>query len=158
MIKIKKPAFAAVLALVLGSLAGCASTPKPTPARITLTAAADVNPDLEGHPAPIVVRIYELKEEGGFNSTDYFRLVDREQEALGPSLIAREEYELQPGEARTWELKIPPETRFLGAAAGYRDLNKSHWKALLPAPRKGFRKRKLAINVARGAITIVVPK
>jgi type VI secretion system protein VasD len=148
----------AVLALVLAVLAGCASQPKPTPARITLVAAADVNPDIEGHPAPIVVRIYELKEEGGFNSTDYFRLIDREQEALGSSLIAREEYELQPGESRTWELKIPPEARFLGAAAGFRDLTNSHWKALLQAPRKGFRTRKLAINVAKAAITIVVPK
>ena len=77
---------------------------------------------------------------------------------MGSSLNAREEYELQPGETRILELKIPPEAHFLGAAAGFRDLNNSHWKALLPAPRKGFRKRKLAINVARAAVTIVVPK
>jgi type VI secretion system protein VasD len=154
----RKVAYAAVLALVLAVVAGCASTPKPTPARITLVAAGDVNPDNEGHPAPIVVRVYQLKEEGGFNSADYFRLLDREQEALGSSLIAREEYELQPGETRTWELKIPPEAHFLGAAAGFRDLNNSHWKALLPAPRKGFRKRKLTINVARAAVTFEVPK
>jgi type VI secretion system protein VasD len=153
----RRVASTALAALVLAVL-GCSSTPKPTPAKITLAAAGDVNPDIEGHPAPIVVRIYELKEEGGFNSTDYFRLIDREQEALGSSLIAREEYELQPGETRILELKIPPEAHFLGAAAGFRDLNNSHWKALLPAPRKGFRKRKLAINVARAAVTIVVPK
>ena len=68
MITTRKVAYAAVLALVLAVVAGCAGTPKPTPARITLVAAADVNPDIEGHPAPIVVRIYQLKEEGGFNS------------------------------------------------------------------------------------------
>ena len=158
MITTRKVACTVVAALVLAVIGGCASAPKPTPAKITLAVAADANPDIEGHPAPIVVRIYELKEEGGFNSADYFRLIDREQEVLGSSLIAREEYELQPGESRNWELKIPPEAHFLGAAAGFRDLNNSHWKALLPAPRKGFRKRKLTIDVARAAVTIVVPK
>jgi type VI secretion system protein VasD len=149
---------AAMVAVALAALAGCASSPKPTPVKATLVAAADVNPDIEGHPAPIVVRIYELKEEGAFNNADYFKLVDREQEALGASLIAREEYELQPGETRAWELRIPPEAHFLGVAAGYRDLANSRWKALLGAPRKGFRTRKLTINVARAAVTVMVKK
>jgi type VI secretion system protein VasD len=149
---------AVILVLMFALLAGCASAPKPTPVKVTLVAAADVNPDVEGRPAPIVVRIYQLKEEGAFTSADYFRLIDREPEALGGSLVAREEYELRPGESRAWELKIPPEGRFLGVAAGFRDLANSHWKALVAAPRKGFRTRKLTINVARSAVTLVVKK
>ena len=147
------------LCTVVLELYGCAGgTPKPTPAKAALFAATDVNPDIEGHPAPIVVRVYELKEAGAFNGADYFRLIDKEQEALGPTLVSREEYELQPGESRTWELKIPPEAHFLGAAAGFRDLPNSRWKALSPAPRKGLRTRKLTINVAKSTITIVVGK
>lgn len=59
----------------------------PTPARaqfsypreqtrldITITAAADVNPDDKGRAAPILVRLYELKSEGTFESADYFSL------------------------------------------------------------------------------------
>jgi type VI secretion system protein VasD len=138
---------------------GCAGgASKPTPTKAALVAASDVNPDIEGHPAPIVVRVYELKEAGAFNGADYFRLIDKEQEALGPTLVSREEYELQPGEARTWELKIPSEAHFVGAAAGFRDLPNSRWKALSPAPRKGFRTRKLTITVAKSTISIVVGK
>jgi type VI secretion system protein VasD len=144
-----------ILALVLAGVAGCASTPKPTPAKAALVAAADVNPDIEGHPAPIVVRIYELKEEGAFKNADYFKLIDREQEALGTSLVAREEYELQPGESRTWELKISPEVHFLAAAAGYRDLANSSWKAVLPAPRK---RRQVTIDVGKSVVSIMVNK
>jgi type VI secretion system protein VasD len=144
--------------VVLG-IGGCAgSAPKPTPAKAALVAAADVNPDMEGRPAPIVVRIYQLKEEGAFTNADYFRLIDKEQEALGPSLVAREEYELQPGESRTWDLKIPPEARFVGAAAGFRDLSNSRWKALLATPKKGWRTKKLTITVSRSAVTIAVGK
>jgi type VI secretion system protein VasD len=140
-------------------LCGCAGgSPKPTPAKAALVAASDVNPDIEGHPAPIVVRVYELKEAGAFNGADYFRLIDKEQEALGPTLVSREEYELQPGELRTWELKIPAEAHFVGAAAGFRDLPNSKWKALAPAPRKGLRAKRLTINVAKSTVSIAVGK
>jgi predicted component of type VI protein secretion system len=59
---------------------------------------------------------------------------------------------------RTWEVKIPPEAHFVGAAAGFRDLPNSRWKALSPTPRKGLRTRKLTISVAKSTISIVVGK
>ncbi len=58
--------------------------------RPTLVVAQDVNPDRAGRPSPIVVRIYQLKEEGAFNNADYFALMDKEQETLGASLVSRE--------------------------------------------------------------------
>ena len=151
-------AWMAVCTIVLQAYGCAGGASKPTPAKAALVAASDVNPDIEGHPAPIVVRVYELKEAGAFNGADYFRLIDKEQEALGPALVSREEYELQPGESRTWELKIPPEAHFVGAAAGFRDLPNSRWKALSPAPRKGLRTKKLTISVAKSTISIVVGK
>lgn len=148
---------AVALATALGS--GCASgPPKPIPVKASLTTAVDVNPDVEGHPAPIVVRLYELKEEGAFNNADYFKLIDREQEALGGSLAGREEYEVQPGESRAWDMKVPGEARFLGVAAGYRDLPNSHWKALLPTPHQHFGTPKITITVAKSTVSIKVGK
>ena len=79
-------AWMAVCTIVLQAY-GCAGTPKPTPAKAALVAASDVNPDIEGHPAPIVVRLYELKEAGAFNGADYFRLIDKEQEADRKSVV-----------------------------------------------------------------------
>jgi len=141
-------------------MAGCGSKPPkpPPPTKADLVVAADVNPDVGGRPSPIVVRLYQLKEEGAFNSASYFALTDKEQEALGPSLVSREEYELKPGETRELVLKIPPEARYLGAIAGYRDLNNSKWKALSPAPETGLlelvRKHKLLISVAKSEVKI----
>ena len=150
---------ATLLVALLATASGCSSgPPKPTPVKATLITAADVNPDIEGHPAPIVVRVYELKEEGPFNNTDYFRLIDREQEALGSSLLGKEEYELQPGESRTWDLKVPGEARFVGVAAGFRDLANSHWKALLATPHQHFGTPQVTVNVAKSAVSIKVGK
>ena len=142
----------------------CGSKPPkpPPPTKADLVVAADVNPDSGGRASPVVVRLYQLKEEGSFNSASYFALVDKEQATLGPSMVSREEYEMQPGTTRQLELKIPPEVRYLGAVAGFRDLNNSRWKALSPAPEKGLldlvRSHKLVISVGRADVKIEIPK
>jgi type VI secretion system protein VasD len=140
-------------------LAGCHSAPpKPTPEKATLIVAQDANPDSNGRPSPVVVRIYQLKEEGAFNNADYFALMDKEQETLGPSLVEREEYELQPGETRTLQLNVPPEARFLGAIAGFRDIRNAHWKAISPTPEKSLKDlihtKKLTISFGKAEVKV----
>jgi len=151
---------AAVAGAVALMFVACGGKPPkpPPPTKAAIVVAADVNPDSSGRPSPIVVRLYQLKEEGAFNAASYFAVWDKEQSTLGPSLESREEYELQPGQTRELILKIPPEARYLGAVAAYRDLNNSRWKALSPAPEKGLldfvRKHKLIVSVERAAVKI----
>ena len=38
---------------------------------------------------------------------------------------------LAPGEARQWSKKLPPETKFIGVTAAYRDIERAHWRALV---------------------------
>lgn len=151
------------LCLLLIMLAGCFSkkpkpVPPPPPTKAAIVVARDVNPDSAGRASPIVVRLYQLKEEGAFNSASYFALADKEQATLGPSLDSREEYELQPGQTKELILKIPPEARYLGVVAAYRDLNNSKWKALSPAPETGLldfvRKHKLIVTVGKAEVKI----
>jgi len=150
-----------IAALCIGlALASCGSKPPkpPPPTKAAIVVTADVNPDADGRPSPIVVRLYQLKEEGAFNSANYFALTDKEQATLGPSLDSREEYVLKPGETRELVLKIPPEARYLGAVAAYRDLNNSKWKALSPAPETSLldfmHKHKLIVTVGRAEVKI----
>src|ERR1700731_4905805 len=151
------------ICLLAITLAGCFSKkpkppPPPPPTKAAIVVARDVNPDSAGRPSPIVVRLYQLKEEGAFNSASYFALSDKEQATLGPSLESREEYELQPGQTQELILKIPPEAGYLGVVAAYRDLNNSKWKALSPAPETGLldfvRKHKLIVTVGRPEVRI----
>jgi type VI secretion system protein VasD len=149
------------ICLLALTAAGCKSNkpPKPPPpTKAAIVVSADVNPDSAGRASPIVVRLYQLKEEGAFNGASYFALADKEQATLGTSLESREEYELQPGQTKELVLKIPPEARYLGAVAAYRDLNNSKWKALSPAPETGLldfvRKHKLIVTVGRSEVKI----
>jgi len=150
------------LSLLAFLAAGCRSKPPkpPPPTKAAIVVSADVNPDSAGRPSPIVVRLYQLKEEGAFNGASYFALADKEQATLGPSLESREEYELQPGQTKELVLKIPPDARYLGAVAAYRDLNNSKWKALSPAPAPETclldfaRKHKLIVTVGRSEVKI----
>ena len=86
-----------VLPLVLVS---CATPPppKPTIIQVSLTVDVNTNPDARGRASPVVARLLELKSLATFQSADFFSLFDREREALGGDLVAKQELALQPGD------------------------------------------------------------
>jgi len=155
--------FTAVVALSLGSVApGVAWSKSGATAKALITVAADVNPDSSGRASPIVVRVYQLKEQGAFAASDFFAIYDKEEATLGGGLISREEYVFNPGEQRELELKLDKDAKFLGAVAAYRDINNSKWRALTAAPKKNLidliHKDRLTLTVARAEITVIIGK
>lgn len=121
-------ALAALLAL---AVPGCASKPPPTVVRITLDAGANVNPDAQGRPSPVVVRVYELKGLALFESSDYFALFERDRETLGGELLRTDEFALSPRERKSVERTVEESTRYIGVVAGFRDLERARWRASL---------------------------
>lgn len=118
---------------LLCMLAACASgPPKPAVMQADITAAADVNPDARGRASPIVIRLFELKNLGAFQSADFFSLQDRDKEALGGELLAKEEFILHPGEKKHLDRPLQAETRYVAVVAAFRDLEKSSWRASIP--------------------------
>ncbi|MBD8496645.1 type VI secretion system lipoprotein TssJ [Pseudomonas syringae] len=135
------------LALLLG---GCASKPgEPSaPASVEaaqdnavtldLHAAAGLNPGASGQPAPVRVRLFELKNSAAFNRADYFALAERAGDALGPDLIDQDEVLVRPGESRRVTRSLNPATRHIGLVVGYREIDRALWRLVLPvAPRQG---------------------
>jgi type VI secretion system protein VasD len=118
-------------------------------AEMTISAAADANPDRTGRPSPVVVRIYQLRTDTAFNAASFNELFEKEDEALGAELISRDEYVLAPQDTRTLKVAIAGETRFLGAVAGFRDILNAQWRVLVPAPKKG-----LAVAVERARLVM----
>ena len=122
--------------IVVAGLAACASPPPPPPKPTIIQATIDVrpstNPDPRGRPSPVVLRFYELKSLAPFSSADFFSLFDRDKEVLAAELVAREEYQLTPGENRQFERKLQPETRYIAVIAAFRDLERAQWRASMP--------------------------
>ena len=147
-------------------LAGCAalmacSTPPPKPQpvnlKLNITASADVNPDAQNRPSPVVIRIYQLKDDAAFKGADFFALYDKEEALLAAALVSRVEFELAPGEKKTVDYSVSPDTRFVGVAAAYRDIRNAQWRAESGTVEKGvadlLKKNKIAIAVNRASVS-----
>ena len=143
------------------ALAACAGAPpKPAKAHLSISASAAVNPDAEGRPSPVVVRVYQLKDDAAFGAADFFAIFDKEEATLATSLLTREEFVLAPGDARTVDLQVSPEAKFLGVAAAFRDIRNAAWREVKPAPSKGFtdlvKKDALSIVVEQSRVTLQI--
>src|SRR5690606_36593768 len=126
-------------------LAGCGgsplapSPPQPFAATLTVQAAAEVNPDAQGRASPVFVRLYQLKDAGAFNNASYDALQSQEAATLGDSVMVREELPLALGASQELQLKIEPQTRFIGVIADCRDIPNARWRAVTSAPEKRLR-------------------
>jgi type VI secretion system protein VasD len=143
-------------------LASCASKPPPPPvqAHTRIVVGADANPDPSGRPSPVVVRVYQLRDDGEFAAADFFAIYDKEKETLAQSLVSRQEYVLSPGETRVLELPVNAQTRFLGVVAAFRDIRAARWRAVSQAPEKKLtdllRKHGVTISIATDSVTLAV--
>ncbi len=152
------PALAATLAL-----SACATSRNNTdtwPLRTWLSASKDVNPDASGRPSPVVVKVFELRTDTEFKGAEFFALYEREKETLAATLLASQEYVLQPGETRDLQMQFPRDARYVGVVAAYRDLRVATWRVLARAPRKtfgdNFSRDRITIAANRGAVTLAV--
>jgi type VI secretion system protein VasD len=151
------PALAACLAL--GACATSRNT-ESVPLRTWLSASKDVNPDASGRPSPVVVKVFGLRTDSEFNGAEFFALYEREKETLAATLLASQEYVLQPGETKDLQVQLPRDTRYVGVVAAYRDIRSARWRALARAPRKtfgdNFSRDRITIAANRVAVTLAV--
>lgn len=156
-----------LMALALFCLGGCGILPAVkdrTQLDLRIEAADDLNPDEKSRGAPILVRIYELKNDSTFNGADFFSLHDNDRATLGADVLARDELILRPGDVKTIRRKLNPETLSIGVWAGYRVPSVSRWRetiklqdppepawyrAILPSPKANFN-----IRLEQNAIVI----
>jgi type VI secretion system protein VasD len=158
--------FLCFIAVAVLLAAGCAKAPPAPPAMtiaaganasrrasMTIAAAADVNPDVNGRPSPIVVRIYQLRTDAAFGKAEFFALFDDEQKILGEELISRDEFMVAPGEKRTLDIALAGETRFVAALAAFRDIRNAQWRGILETPKGG-----VTVGIERAGVALTPAK
>jgi type VI secretion system protein VasD len=111
---------------------GCGGAPKREEVGLQISATADVNPDLQGRPSPIILHVLELNSEEQFNRLDYVSLTQSSGAALGPDLLGKTRLILSPGDSRQLPLELNPQTTFIGLVAGYRDIDNAAWRTSIP--------------------------
>ena len=121
-----------LMATTLVLLSGCGGAPKRENIGLQLSATADVNPDLQGRPSPIILHVLELNSEEQFNRLDYASLTQSSGAALGPDLLGKTRLVLSPGDKQQLPLELNPQTTFIGLVAGYRDIDNATWRTSAP--------------------------
>jgi type VI secretion system protein VasD len=122
---------------VFSSSGGAPPQKEPSNLQIAITSDVDLNTDVKGRGAPLLLRVYELKSDVAFQDAQFFALQDNAKAALGADLLAVDQFIIRPGETREIKRKSNPETTAIGVFAGYRDLPNSVWRVvhkLPPAP------------------------
>ena len=134
-------------------LAHCGPEQKP-PAVLTLSIAgsADQNPDINGAPAPIAIRIYQLTATAKFERGDVFALTEREQQTLGTDSAGSQEFVIAPNEKRTLKFELKPMVQAIGVVALYRNIDAAQWRADAPVATSG--PTDLTLNIAKLAISL----
>jgi len=134
--KITQKARIIFMALVIAmSVTACASLKDflgfVTKINITFEASADLNPNAEGRPSPLVIRMYEFEDVKAFKEADFFALYDNENETIGKFILAKDEVEIKPDTKHYIKRRTKPKAKFIGILAAYRDLDNARWRAII---------------------------
>lgn len=145
---------AAVMMALVVVLAGCArdKTPDPSPVTMQLSASTDANPDRNDRPSPVLIRVYELRSVGAFETADFFAMLEQDQAVLGAELVNRWEFQLDPGESTTLDASFQASSGFVGVFAAYRDIERAQWRAI--APIRSGRDNELSATAGRLEVSI----
>lgn len=143
---------------VVGMLPGCSgdffkSDPKPSEFSLVLSASPSLNPDIEGRPSPIWVRVYQLRSVGVFKTAEFEPLFANDVAVLGAEMLERSEFVLTPNQVveANDPIKVHEDTRFIGVIAAYHEINLAKWRDIVEMAPKD---QKVALSVSLDRVAL----
>ncbi|MGJ7549096.1 type VI secretion system lipoprotein TssJ [Pseudomonas alloputida] len=100
---------------------------------LTSDGGNQLNPDVEGKPLSVVMRVYQLTDLERFAATDAEALWDTPEKALGNTLVEAREITLLPGIGQIDQWPLAKSARYVGVAAFFRDEKDARWKVAFDA-------------------------
>lgn len=158
--------------LLITSLADCSSiselfADKKPPTEIEIKPAAAgaslelmvlasplINPDGNGAPSPMAVRIHLLNSAANFSKANFFQLWEKDEATLGPTLLGKQEFIIKPSEAQRLTMKLQEGTTMIGIVGGFRNFQNAKWRALFPLVGDQSSKLKLEIKTLSVDISV----
>jgi len=130
------------------SLAGCspaapAQAPKPCDVQVVtlnVYAADNINPNERGNPRPVVVRLYQLKNDVRMENATYDEILLKDKETLGEDFGKVDELEVFPNDLVQVRFERMKEASVLYGVALFHGPKGTSWKtsyAFPPTPAEG---------------------
>jgi type VI secretion system protein VasD len=137
---------AAMLCLLALSLSGCGmfAPAKPPPTEIEIKPAPPsstidfmvvasplINPDPNGAPAPVVLRLYQLNGETNFANASFRQLWEEDEKTLGTTMLGKTEMFLTPGGVSRIKANLIKGTTIVAVVVGFRNFEEAKWRAMV---------------------------
>jgi type VI secretion system protein VasD len=129
-----------VLWLSFSVLAGCQAVYAtfPPSTKLHFRVAQDINPDLDGRPSPVIIKVYELASKTVFENQDFFALYDNPDAILRTDLLKKDELVFEPGQRSEYRMALQPATRAVAVVVAYRDIEGARWRAVVDVKPTGY--------------------
>ncbi|SDG19562.1 type VI secretion system lipoprotein TssJ [Paraburkholderia phenazinium] len=98
---------------------------------LVITARGALNQDARDASLPVVLRIYQLKDDKPFATATYAQLLSG-TDALKAATVWSRDVTLGPGQTLKISEPIGDEANFVGVAAFFRDTANAEWSVLIP--------------------------
>ena len=127
--------------LSLFMLASCSTLNSPvggffkldTDLALTFKVDADINPDDKKTPAPLFIRLYELKTTKTFEKANFLDIFEKDKQVLGADMLAKHRLKrLLPGENSEITIVLDKSTQYVGVFAEFLQYKNSTYKVMMP--------------------------
>jgi|SRR5690625_1801593 len=129
-----------MLVLVLLILAGCAFNRHIVApfAKISLVGSSEMNPDAQGRPSPMSLKIYELSSRSAFDNLDFDTAFYNASTVLSDELLSAAEYVVLPEQQLNHRIRLTKNVRFIAIVAAYRHIDNAKWRLVYPVNENGY--------------------
>ena len=122
--------------------AGCSSAPAPAPQKpcdvqivtLRIYSADNINPNENGNPRPVVVQLYQLKNDVRLLNASYDDVLLREKETLGEDVAKKDEVEVFPNDLVEVKFERIKEASHLAGVALFHSPKGQSWKTFYEFP------------------------
>jgi type VI secretion system protein VasD len=123
------------LALTLVGLSACGSKPPAKEAEpcdrqvvsVGIIATPHINPEENGEPRPVQIRIYQLKGDALFRNASFEQIWKEDEAKLGKDLLGKQEFPVYPDSRKAIEFERNPEAEFAVVAGLFRTPKGKQW-------------------------------
>ena len=129
--------------LVFLVLAACAPKPpsvvvpqKPRALTVAFEGGENLNPAVNGTPAPVQVRVLLLSDVEAFQTAGYFELMEDPEGVLAAALVAEDKLFVEPDGAASFKSEIDSKVTHIGIVVGFRDYDEGTWRLTVPVAKR----------------------
>lgn len=127
-----------------------------TDLKLSFDVASDINPDDKKTPAPLFIRLYELKSAKMFERASFLELFERDKEVLGGDMLAKQQLRhIKPGENVELSFVLDQNTQAVGLFAEFLQYDNSNYKVIIPVTTSNVVTTSAKIRISGNSISIV---